>query len=144
MNDISNFKVITVTLVGTAVFYVVFALLVNLQPLMLSSFADPAYPLLSKLLLPIWRGTAEMFVIGGVALAIYLAYRLLTRSDWFRSRRISSGRAGRGQVLRETLLNANLALAGGLQGMAYIVISAIRGSTPRSTKEAGPTPPSAC
>lgn len=123
MNNRLNAKILLVTLATTAVFYLIYGQLVARAPSLLTSLADPAWPVLSKLLLPIWRAGVELFFIVGLALVISLVYRVLSKTVWFRSRRISPNRADRGQVLRETLLNANLALAGGLQGTAYIILT---------------------
>jgi sterol desaturase/sphingolipid hydroxylase (fatty acid hydroxylase superfamily) len=115
-------KTIVITLAGTLTLYASLALLIGVEPAMLAPFADPRYPALSKLLLPVGRGVLDFLYASVVAIAIYLIYRLLARVGRFRSRRIARKAPDSGQVRRETLLTLNFSLAAGIQAIAYLAL----------------------
>jgi sterol desaturase/sphingolipid hydroxylase (fatty acid hydroxylase superfamily) len=115
-------KAILITLAGTLALYASFALLISVQPALLTPFANPKYPALSKLLLPAGRGVLDFMYASAVALAIYLSYRLVGSVGTFRSRRIASKAPDSAQVRREILLTFNFALATGIQAVTFLVL----------------------
>jgi lathosterol oxidase len=115
-------KAIVITLAGTLTLYASFAFLIGVEPAMLAPFANPRYPALSKLLLPVGRGVFDFFYASVMGIAIYLIYRLLARVSRFRSRRIARKAPDSGQVRRETLLTLNFSLAAGIQAITYLAL----------------------
>jgi sterol desaturase/sphingolipid hydroxylase (fatty acid hydroxylase superfamily) len=116
-------KAIFLTLAGTLALYASFAILIALQPALLAPFANPQYPTLSKVLMPVIRGVSDFSYVCVMAAAIYLSYRLLATMQWFRSRQVARKAPERGQIRREILLTANFTLAAGIQGISYLALA---------------------
>ena len=115
-------RAIVITLVGTLTIYASFALLIGVEPALLARFADPRYPALSKILLPVGRGVLDFLYASVLAIAICITYRLLASVSSFRSRRIARKAPDPGQIRRETLLTLNFAVAAGVQAITYLVL----------------------
>ncbi len=115
-------KAIVITLAGTLALYASFAVLISVEPALLVPFANPQYPVLSKLLLPVGRGVIDFLYASAMAIAIYLLYRPLAALSRFRSRRIARRAPDSGQIRRETLLTANFSLAAGIQAVVYLAL----------------------
>jgi hypothetical protein len=55
----------------------IFGVPIMLQAGLLVPFANPARPVPSKLLLPLWRGASDLVIVCATVLAIYFLYWLL-------------------------------------------------------------------
>ena len=108
---------------GTLALYMSFAILFLLEPTLLPPSADSHHPALSAVIMAMARGTSDFLFASAMSLTIYLAYRLLARTNRFRSRRIAVRPPDAGQIRRETLLAANFALAAGIQGVSFLVLA---------------------
>ena len=111
------------TLTGTVALYASFAVFFALEPQWLIPYAPPAYPALTAMIMAAWRGAADFLFAAVISIAIFLSYRLLALLRGFRSRRIARMPPERAQIRREALLTANFALAGGIQGIAFLVLA---------------------
>jgi Delta7-sterol 5-desaturase len=119
----SKNKAVHWTVAGTLALYALFGGLIAFDPKLLAPLADPQYPALSKMLMPVWRGATDFIYASAISFTIYLVYRMLSSMRWFGSRRIARKPPEPAQLRRETLLAANFALAAGIQGIAYIALA---------------------
>lgn len=106
----------------TALFYGMFAALLRAHSQFLRS-QTVAESVHAKLLFLAQRAGWNIAIALMGAAAIYLAYRILRLTEWFRSRRIADRTATPSQLAREIVLGANLTLAAGLQAAAYTILT---------------------
>jgi lathosterol oxidase len=106
----------------TAVFYGVFAALLRAHSQFLRSQTG-GESVDARLLFLAQRAGWNILIALVGAVAIYLVYRILRLTVWFRNRRIADRAATPSQLAREFVLGANLTLAAGLQAAAYTILT---------------------